>query len=355
MIIVGTRPEAIKMAPVHRALRAHDTWQVNLLATGQHSDLLDQALAPFGLVPDQCLDPGLASVPAIECALIARLMRLAPDLVLVQGDTSSALAAALAAHGQGIPVGHVEAGLRSHDLNQPWPEESNRISIDRLSTLLFAPTPTAMANLDADPMIKGERHLTGNSGIDALMAIHPPAHRPPRQPLGRRELVVTLHRRETIGAPLQGICEAIRALADRSDISVTLPVHPNPDVKAIVCARLAGHAAINLCDPLPYPEMLARLATADLILSDSGGLQEEAPALGVPLLILRDVTERPEAIICGSALLAGTDPRAIEAHATRLLDDDAAWREMAKPRFPFGRGDSAARIVAAIENYLGRQ
>jgi UDP-N-acetylglucosamine 2-epimerase (non-hydrolysing) len=348
------------MAPVMLALKESAVTEPILIATGQHGTLFDEALAPFGLTPDHRLDEAFHGldpedmVEVIEKALIPVLEPLQLSLALVQGDTTSALAAARAAAACGIPVGHVEAGLRSHDLERPWPEEGNRIAIDQVATLLFAPTADNVANLEADAKVTGQVHLTGNSGIDALLHIHRTSHQPISKS-GRRSILVTLHRRETIGEPLRRICEMLRKLADGGKVAVTLPLHPNPHVRSIISDARNDHPAITLLEPFAYPEMVTRMAAADLILSDSGGVQEEAPALGVPLLILRDVTERHEAVACGSAVLAGTDPDVIEAHVIRLLGDEAARSAMAVPRFPFGDGNASKKIVTVIENYLRSQ
>lgn len=349
------------MAPVVLALREHPTIEPILIATGQHGTLFDHALAPFGLLPDyklnamfEALDPE-AMVAAMQAQLEPLLQRLQPRLVLVQGDTTSALAAAQAAVALEIPVGHVEAGLRSHDLERPWPEEGNRIAIDRISALLFAPTEGNMANLACDPAVKGKAHLTGNSGIDALLHIHRQQSETSAPRDKRKSILVTLHRRETIGDPLRRICTMVRQLADRDDIFITLPLHPNPKVRSIINDHLGSHPDIALVEPFSYPEMIRRMAAADVILSDSGGVQEEAPALGVPLLILRDVTERPEAISCGAALLSGTNPDDIFRNVLTLLSDDAVRERMAVPRFPFGHGDAARKILSVIENYVGSQ
>jgi UDP-N-acetylglucosamine 2-epimerase (non-hydrolysing) len=358
-IIVGTRPEAIKMAPVMMTLDTHPKFEPVLIATGQHGLLFDDALGAFGLKPDHKLELSSANrspdvmASTIEQGLAPLLAKARVDLVLVQGDTTSALAAARAAVSAGIAVGHVEAGLRSHDLERPWPEEGNRIAIDRISTLLFAPTEGNMANLAADPLVNGVACLTGNSGIDALLFYIAQIIWSPRAP--GRQLLVTLHRRETIGEPLRAICGALRKLAELRDVRITLPLHPNPTVRAIITDALARHPAIDLIEPLDYPEMIARMSRSDLVLSDSGGVQEEAPTLGVPLLILRDVTERPETVSCGAAILAGTNPEMIFAHASALLKDKRRLREMAVPRFPFGPGDASEKIVAGIENYLRSQ
>lgn len=348
------------MAPVMLALRNSPGIEPLLLATGQHGALFDDALAPFGLTPDMRLEIALAGLQpeamaaTMVAALTPLLKHVAPRLVLVQGDTTSALAAARAAVACRIPLGHVEAGLRSHDLMRPWPEEGNRIAIDRLADLLFAPTEGNLSNLAADPEVKGAAYLTGNSGIDALLHIRRPAVEPAKAG-GPLRLLVTLHRREIIGEPMLRICGMLRDLAERGDVSITLPFHPNPSVREIVAGALSNHPAIALIEPLPYPDMIAQMAASDLILSDSGGVQEEAPALGVPLLIARDVTERPEAIQCGSAILCGTDPDVIRRELAALIDDPAARTTMAIPRFPFGRGDAAKNTITVIENYLASQ
>jgi len=349
------------MAPVLLALAERSGIESALIATGQHGSLFDEALAPFGLVPDHRPDVAAAGLDpepmalVIETALIPLLERLQPRLVLVQGDTTSALAAARAAVRSGIAVGHVEAGLRSGDLERPWPEEGNRIAIDRLATLLFAPTKGNLAHLAADPEVRGRAWLTGNSGIDALMHVRRslPTPAPSRDDVV--DILVTLHRRETIGKPLRNICVMLRQLADRGDIRITLPLHPNPNVRAIIHEELRDHPAITLTEPFAYAEMIGRMSAADLIMSDSGGVQEEAPALGVPLLILRDVTERPEAVQCGSAILSGTDAGKIRDDVMRVIDDREMRQAMAIPRFPFGTGNSATRIVALIDNYLHSQ
>ena len=358
--IVGTRPEAIKMAPVLLALGRRASMTSALIATGQHGALFQDALTPFGLTAGQWLGTptnGLAPdamAEAITAGLIPLLQADRPDLVLVQGDTTSALAAASAASQCDIPVGHVEAGLRSHDLERPWPEEGNRIAIDRLATLLFAPTEGNIANLRADPLVKGKAFMTGNTGIDALLHIR--RGLPPPQPRKNPpHILVTLHRRETIGDPLRRICEMLGQLADARDVSITLPLHPNPYVREIITSALSGRNRVSLIEPLSYPDMIATMTSSDLILSDSGGIQEEAPALGVPLLILRDVTERPEAMTCGGAIRSGTDSDAIRDDTIRLLHDQATRAAMAIPRFPFGRGDAAAKVITVIENYLRSQ
>ncbi len=351
--VIGTRPEAIKLAPLAIAAAARPAIEHRLVATGQHEAIFAQALADFGLSIDHWLPEFAAATPDETVAAIrARVAQLLasdrPDLLLVQGDTSSALAAALAADDLGVPIGHVEAGLRSHDLARPWPEEGNRVAIDARATMLFAPTRNAAANLAAEPAVTGRVHITGNTGIDAFLATRrrlPPALPDPDP---RRLILVTCHRRENIGEGVANICVALRRLAARGDVRIVLPLHPNPAVAGPIRLALADTPAIELVAPLSYPATIALAERAFLILSDSGGLQEEAPALGKPLLVLRDVTERPEAIATGNVRLVGTDPGRIVGEAARLLDDPDLHAAMSYPAFPFGDGNASARILDAI-------
>lgn len=350
--IVGTRPEAIKMAPVALAARRLGI-DHHLIATGQHDRLFDDALASFGLTADRALalprpgDDIDALATRIIDAIPAIVAEIQPDMLLVQGDTTSAWAAARGAVACGIAVGHVEAGLRSHDMALPWPEERNRVEIDRIATLRFAPSAAALANLAAEGLTEGAS-VTGNTAIDALLWMRDRATPPPS---GNRRILVTCHRRENIGEGIARIGEAVRRIAARGDVAITLPVHPNPAVTAGVRQALGGVAGVELVAPLPFDAMVAQLAGAHLVLSDSGGLQEEAPALGVPLLVLRDNSERPEALEAGGVRLVGTDPDLIVAEATRLLDDPAHRAAMSRPAFPYGRGDAAERILAAISDW----
>lgn len=354
--IVGTRPEAIKMAPVLRAIAARGLAQ-KLLLTGQHQDLAPH----FGFLRDgDCValgvDPrgrsldGLAA--SIRDAIHAELARDRPALVLVQGDTISALAGALAAQTCGVPVGHVEAGLRSFDLRQPFPEEAIRRRIDALATLLFAPTEQAAANLEADRTVRGTIFVTGNSGIDALLAARDAdaAHPAADESEPRRTILVTCHRRENQGAPMDAVAAALVRLVAALPVRVVLPLHPNRHVRAAIEARLAGRPHILLVAPAPHAAMVALIDRAWLILTDSGGLQEEGPALGTPVLVLRDVTERPEA--GANVALVGTDPDTIVATVRDLLGDPARYARMATPSFPFGDGKAGPRIADAIVEWL---
>lgn len=357
LTIAGTRPEAIKLAPLAIEAARRPGLSHRLVATGQHGKLFHDTLAAFDvaadadmglLTADQSIE-GLAAL--VRAATTTEIARSRPDLLIVQGDTTSAWAAALAAHAAGVPIGHVEAGLRSGDPMLPWPEERNRIEIDRAATLLFAPTPAALANLAAEADVGGHAILTGNTGIDALLTMR--ARLPDASPLptARRLILVTAHRRENIGAGLAGICDAVIRLALRGDVEIVVPVHPNPSVNAQVVAALGHVGGVTLTPPLDYPEMVEMMTRATLLLSDSGGLQEEAPAIGLPLLVLRDNSERPEAVTAGNARIVGTDPDRIVAAANLLLDDRATHAAMARPAFPFGDGDAVPRILDAIARW----
>ncbi|MEO6199383.1 MAG: UDP-N-acetylglucosamine 2-epimerase (non-hydrolyzing) [Sphingomicrobium sp.] len=274
-----------------------------------------------------------------------------PRLLVVQGDTSSAFGAALAAFATGVPVAHVEAGLRTYDPLLPWPEEEFRCAIDARADLLFAPTAVSAANL-ASERLGGTVHVTGNSGIDALLDTV--ASLPPEQfrETGPKRLLVTCHRRESWSSGLEEIGNAVAAIAGRGDVAIELVLHPNPGVAEPLRRRLGDLAAVNLIAPLSHRALIERMRDCDLILSDSGGIQEEAPALGVPLLVLRDKTERPEALASGNARLVGVNADQIIAEANRLLDDPSLWAAMANRAFPFGDGRSAPRIASIIERWL---
>lgn len=366
LIFVGTRPEVIKMMPVARALRGAGVAH-RLVATGQHRQLLDQAFAGSGERPD--IDLGLMTEGQTPTQIAARLMpaveRLIgaerPPLVLVHGDTTTAMAAALAAFHAGMPVGHVEAGLRSHDLARPFPEEFNRIAIDAVATLCFAPTEGAAANLRAESARERTILVTGNTVIDALLEIAGGLDGGELARAGlelngsKRLILATGHRRESFGAGLEAVCEALVRLAARGDVEIVYPVHLNPAVRGTVMDRLAGRAGIRVIEPVGHVEMVALMQTAAIILTDSGGIQEEAPALGKPVLVMREVTERPEAVALGAARLVGTDPEAIVREAVLLLDDEAEYAARAKPVFPYGDGQAATRIAAAVAEFLERR
>jgi UDP-N-acetylglucosamine 2-epimerase (non-hydrolysing) len=324
-----------------------------LVATGQQATLFDQAIGGFNINVDRHLgikpgDWGIAEhIDAMRTALVAIFAVNRPDLVLVQGDTNSAYAAALAAHDKGIAIGHVEAGLRTHVPTRPWPEERNRVAIAQIATLHFAPSLQAMKNLSAE-RVPGTSFLTGNPGIDALMMTAQPISYPRNS---AHLILVTCHRRENFGAPLQGICHALRTLAEREDVLITLPLHPNSQVRLTILSLLGDVARINLIDPLDFAEMIAAIRASHMVISDSGGLQEECAALGVPLILMRDETERPEVVLNGNCVLTGASPTKIIDEARRLLDDDAYHDRMSHPCLPYGDGTAAKRILDIIEHF----
>jgi UDP-N-acetylglucosamine 2-epimerase (non-hydrolysing) len=321
---------------------------------------MDQVLSLFGVVPDVDLDlmrpdQSLAgfmgrALPAIDAALAA----IKPDMALAQGDTSTVLASAMAAYYRGVPFGHVEAGLRSGDMGNPHPEEFNRRAAALTAALHFAPTQAARANLLAEGVAAADVLVTGNTVIDALLEIaggDPPL--PARVAPDRRVILVTAHRRENFADGVAGICAAVRRLIeDFPDVEVVWPLHPNPNVAGAVRSTLQGVARAHLLAPLDYPDLCAVLKRCELVLTDSGGLQEEAPALGKPLLVLRSKTERPEAVDIGVARLVGTDPARIHSEAARLLRDRQAYAAMAKGVSPYGDGRASERIVGALSRYL---
>lgn len=353
--VIGTRPEAIKMAPLLRALDQLGRFDQQVILTGQHAGLAESFLTYP--VRDLALDPSHRSAgeirETIHHALCGHFVRRRADLVLVQGDTSSALGGALAASDCGIAIGHVEAGLRSGDPDQPWPEERNRIAIDALSTLLFAPSDTAARNLAAEG-VAGAVHVTGNTGIDALFEARASLSTEP--PIERRQrplMLVTCHRRESRGPVLEGIATALKRIVRTLPVEIVFPLHTNSHIREAVERLLAREPHITLVEPLSHKEMVALMLRCWLILSDSGGLQEEGPAIGRPILVLRDVTERVEAVANGSAELVGTDPKNIVAAVERLVADPARYARTATPSFPYGGGDAAPRIARVIDDFLG--
>lgn len=360
LAVVGTRPEAIKMAPVILALREADWAEVRVLATAQHRQMLDQVLDVFGIAPDidlNIMQPN-QTLPELTARLLSRLDPVlaeeAPDAVLVQGDTTTVMTVALAAFYRRIPVGHVEAGLRTGDIDNPFPEEMNRVLAGRLARWHFAPTETARANLLREGFADSAIEVTGNTVIDALMQVsRRELPTPIALPEGQRLVLVTAHRRENFGAPFASILAAIRELVERHpDIHVLYPVHPNPNVALPAHDALSGHPRITLCPPLDYLPFVAAMKQATLILTDSGGVQEEAPALGKPVLVMRGETERPEAVEAGVVRLVGCDYQTILTEAGRLLDDPTAYAAMAKGVSPYGDGHAAERIVDLLRRSL---
>jgi UDP-N-acetylglucosamine 2-epimerase (non-hydrolysing) len=354
--IVGTRPEAIKMAPVVRALGARRRIAQQVVLTGQHRGLaghFGDLQVPLRELP---YDPS-GRTPArlretLHHILCGHFRKERIDLVLVQGDTASAFAGALAARDCGIAVGHVEAGLRSFDLTQPWPEEGNRVAIDALADLLFAPTEAAAANLRNEWRVKGRIWMTGNSGIDALLQARARLPRREAPPPERKPVLLTCHRKENQGEPAAAVCEAVKRMVRELPVAATVLLHPNRHARRAVEEALAGVEHVTLREPVEHDEMVRLMQESWLILTDSGGLQEEAPALGRPVLVLRNVTERAEALASGNIALVGTDTARIVAAVGDLLRDSALYGRMSRPSFPFGDGRASERIAAAVEAWL---
>ena len=360
--VFGTRPEAIKMAPILKALAAEKGIRSLVCVTAQHREMLDQVLSLFTIVPDEDLDL-MREGQTLEEITTRALTRLTsyiasvkPDLLLVQGDTTTTMAASLAAFYARVPVGHVEAGLRTGDPDYPFPEEINRRITSVLARIHFAPTERARRNLLAENVADEAIVVTGNTVIDALLevvAMKPT--RAPRLPLrGRRIILVTAHRRENFGAPLLEIIGAIRDLAERyPDVDLVYPVHRNPSVDRPVRKELSQVPGVHLTDPLEYKAFADLMAASYLILTDSGGIQEEAPSLGKPVLVLRDETERPEAVEAGTVKLTGPHREAIVSAASQLLDSKEAYAAMSRAINPYGDGKAAKRIVERIRGVLG--
>jgi len=361
LIIMGTRPEAIKMVPVVRELRRRpEQFLVRVCATAQHREMLDQVFGLFGIVPD--IDLALMQPGQTPTQVAARVFEklepvLAaerPDWLLAQGDTTTVLAAAIAAHYQRVRVGHVEAGLRSFDRANPFPEEMNRVLTDHASDLHFVPTQQARRNLLHEGFTDATIRVTGNTVIDALLQVVAEPFEPTSEHLSairddsRRMVLVTAHRRESFGEPLLHICSALRDLAARGDVRIVYPVHLNPSVWGPVHEALVGVPGITLLPPVDYRTLVWLLQRCTLVLTDSGGIQEEAPSLGKPVLVLREVTERPEGVEAGTARVVGTDAAQIVSEANRLLDDAAIYQNMARAVNPYGDGRAAERIADSL-------
>jgi UDP-N-acetylglucosamine 2-epimerase (non-hydrolysing) len=360
--VFGTRPEAIKMAPVVRELQKRDERiRSRVCVTAQHREMLDQVLEWFQIEPDydldlMWLDQDLAGFSSRALVAVSEVLREAcPDVVLVQGDTTTVMVAGLAAFYQRIPVGHVEAGLRTRDRYSPFPEELNRRMASVLATYHFAPTERAAAALRAEQVPEESIFVTGNTVVDALlMTVQRPANLDLDFSLdGRQMILVTAHRRESFGLAFESICLALRDLAERNgEVEIVYPVHLNPNVRRPVWRILSGQPRVHLLDPLRYEQFVHLMARSYMILTDSGGIQEEAPVLGKPTLVMRETTERPEAVEAGTARLVGTDRHRIVAEAERLLTDEAAYRAMAQAGSPFGDGRAAERIVNTLLSKL---
>lgn len=364
MTVFGTRPEAIKMFPVVHALRRQPGLDVRVCVTAQHREMLDQVLHIARIVPDIDLDVMQAN-QTLD-GLLARLVTglgetfdaEKPDRILVHGDTLTTMAATLSAYFRKIPVGHVEAGLRSGNIYHPWPEEVNRKVTGAVADLHFAPTETAAAALRAENVASANIHVTGNTVIDALLATkaridEEPALAANLDPLlarfaGKRIVAVTSHRRENFGEGMKAIADAIAAIAARGDVAVVFPVHPNPHVRSAMAPILGDLDNVALIDPLDYPHFVRLLSASDLVLTDSGGVQEEAPSFGKPVLVMRETTERPEGIAAGTARLVGTDKSRIVSEIFSLLNDEDAYAAMSRAHNPFGDGTAATQIAEIV-------
>jgi len=357
-VVLGTRPEAVKLAPIILgALAQPDRFEVDVISTGQHKEMLASMLTWFGIQPSVSLDIMRANQDLAHITMASldginqRFKTHKPDWVVVQGDTTTTFVGALTAFYHQVPVVHVEAGLRTHTLYSPFPEEANRLMTGHLSTLHFPPTEGARRNLLREGISDAAIQVTGNTGIDALLwtrqklvasGIAAPEH-------GRRRILVTAHRRENHGDPMRQLCSAILRLLDTfPDVDIHFPVHLSPKVREVVLPLLSGNSRVALTDPLDYPEFVTAMMHAHLILTDSGGVQEEAPSLGKPVLVLRDSTERPEAIEAGTAILVGSDESRIFEAARQLLSSDSAYDAMAKAVNPYGDGQAAPRILDTV-------
>ena len=361
--LVGTRPECVKMAPVISELRKQPEMTVRVVGTGQHRELTRQTLGIFGIEPDidlEVMRPN-QSLAGLTARIFERLdpvlEKEAPKLVLAQGDTTSVMVAALASFYRGIPFGHVEAGLRTHSLRNPFPEELNRVIAGRVADLHFAPTGQARLNLLDEKVPDEIIHVTGNTVIDALLDVtwrelpcHYPTHR------GRKLVLVTAHRRENFGAPMERICAALRQLHDRlPDAEFVYPVHPNPNVRATVQPALSKLERFHLIEPVDYEAMAGLMKASYIVVTDSGGIQEEAPALGKPVLVLREETERPEAVTAGVAQLVGTETDHIVEVVSRIYTDEGTYGRMARGVSPYGDGKAAGRIAQICARLLAQR
>ncbi|BAI97053.1 UDP-N-acetyl glucosamine 2-epimerase [Sphingobium sp. TA15] len=363
-LVFGTRPEAIKLFPVIHALRAREDVETRLIVTAQHRGLLDQVLEIAGIAPDIDLDVMTPNqtLDGLTAKLIVELGKAfdaeKPDRVVVHGDTLTTMVASLAAYYRKIPVAHVEAGLRSGDIHHPWPEEVNRRVVACIADMNFAPTEAAADALLAENRDPATIHVTGNTVIDALLATRKRVLAEPGLAsglddlagrfAGKRIVAVTSHRRENFGGGMEAIARSIADIAERPDVAVIFPVHPNPHVRPVMDAVLGGLPNVAMIEPLDYPHFVRLLDLCHLVLTDSGGVQEEAPSLGKPVLVMRETTERPEGVTAGTAKLVGTDRTKIVQSVFALLDDEAAYAAMSRAHNPFGDGHAAERIATII-------
>jgi UDP-N-acetylglucosamine 2-epimerase (non-hydrolysing) len=366
LLIFGTRPEAIKLCPVIRRLREEPAkFDVRVCVTAQHREMLDQVLEAFEVKPEHDLNlmlPGqtlFQSTSRILAGLEKVLSEERPAMVLVQGDTTTTLCGALAGFYSRVPVAHVEAGLRTGDLSQPFPEEMNRVLASRITALHFAATESAAENLRREGISPEAISVTGNTGIDAVLYVRDGLEQGkfqgrdwPELDRTKKLIVITAHRRESFGDGFERICRALARIADRTDVQLVYPVHPNPNVQDPVHRHLESHPHVRLIAPQSYVPFVDLMRRAYLLVTDSGGIQEEGPSLGKPILVLREKTERPEAVIAGTVKLVGTDEDRIVTEATALLDNREAYDRMARTHNPYGDGHAAERIAAAIHSFL---
>jgi UDP-N-acetylglucosamine 2-epimerase (non-hydrolysing) len=366
LIVFGTRPEGIKMMPVVKAARQQTGFRTTVAVTGQHRQMLDQVFTVFGEKPDIDLNlmapnQTLAGITANVVSRMSEVLsELKPDVMLVHGDTTTAMAAAMAGFYNRTLIGHVEAGLRSNDLQRPWPEEFNRVAIDAIADYRFAPTRSAYENLLKEYNSRSKILVTGNTGIDALLYVsrridedesllRQISQRYAFLDQGRDLILVTGHRRESFGEGFERICDGLLGVAQRQNVDVLYPVHLNPIVQSVVQKRLRGQSNIHLTEPVEYVDMVYLMKRAKLIITDSGGIQEEGPALGRPVLVMRDVTERPEALSTGIVKLIGTDPKRMQDEVSRLLEDENHYNASARPTFPYGDGTASLQIVSFLK------
>ncbi|MCG7498512.1 UDP-N-acetylglucosamine 2-epimerase (non-hydrolyzing) [Vibrio sp. Of7-15] len=369
LFVFGTRPEAIKMAPVVKESQKNKNLKTYVCVTAQHREMLDQVLDLFAIKPDfdlNIMSPG-QDLTDVTCKILTGLRdvlkELKPDCVLVHGDTSTTLASSLAAYYQQIPVGHIEAGLRTGNIYSPWPEEGNRKLTGSLTKLHFAPTDRSQQNLSKENVNKEDIYITGNTVIDALLDVKEKIETEqslykelsssfPFLDPNKKLILVTGHRRESFGGGFERICQALAKLAERDDIQICYPVHLNPNVQEPVNRLLSSSNNVHLIDPQDYLPFVFLMTKAHIILTDSGGIQEEAPSLGKPVLVMRDTTERPEAVEAGTVKLVGTDPELITSSVNQLLNDNGLYNTMAKAHNPYGDGKASQRIVDILNSFL---
>ncbi|TAF13987.1 MAG: UDP-N-acetylglucosamine 2-epimerase (non-hydrolyzing) [Alphaproteobacteria bacterium] len=366
--VFGTRPEAIKMAPIVGRLKFCDEFESRVCVTAQHREMLDQVLTLFEIKPHFDLNlmrPGQAlnELTASAIEQVGKVLTdYRPDILLVNGDTNTTMAATLAAYHLKIPVGHVEAGLRTGDIYSPWPEEINRKIVGTIATMHFAPTERAKANLIAENVSPNAIFVTGNTVVDSLLdtvrilnervALSEEINSKFSFLSEKKIILVTGHRRESFGDGFNNICEALSIISKRGDVQIVYPVHPNPNIRDFVYKKLSGRKNIHLIDPLDYLPFIELMRRSYLIMTDSGGIQEEAPSLGKPVLVMRSVTERPEAIAAGTVKLVGTNADILISEVEKLLDCEEIYTKMSKAHNPYGDGKSAERIVAAVRTHL---